>query len=256
MKKIIKKIILVNKKEGETPLEALSLFRSKHQAYKDLSITYAGRLDPMASGLLLLVVGDEIKNKSKYLDLDKQYEFEVLFGFATDTYDILGKVLRCSDEVIQKNELEKQIQRNLKFFKGKFIQKYPIYSSKTVKGKPLFEYGRRGESVDSPEREVNVKSLTFLNIKKVASKKLLENIEKRIKKVGGDFRQEEILKIWRKDLKKDGKEFPWFLIASFKIKCGSGTYVRGIANSLGKSMNIPALAYSIKRTKIGKYAKI
>src|SRR3989344_9613864 len=88
----MKNIIVLNKKEGETPLEALENFRPRNKEYKDIKMTYAGRLDPMASGLLLVLVGKEIKNKEKYLALNKEYDFKILFGFATDTYDILGRV--------------------------------------------------------------------------------------------------------------------------------------------------------------------
>ena len=65
MKKIFKKIILLNKKEGETPLEALEKFRLTNKKYKDVKMTYAGRLDPMATGLLLVLAGEETKNKEK-----------------------------------------------------------------------------------------------------------------------------------------------------------------------------------------------
>ena len=138
MKNILKKIILINKKEGETPLEALEKFRSKNKKYTDLKMTYAGRLDPLVSGLLLILAGEETKQKEKYLGLSKEYKFSVLFGFATDTYDILGKVAKRAEGVMRQDlttkELEKKIKHNLKFFTGKFQQKYPMYSSKTVAG--------------------------------------------------------------------------------------------------------------------------
>lgn len=253
----MKKIILLNKKEGETPLEALQKFRFKNAKYKGIKMTYAGRLDPMASGILLVLVGEETKNKEKYLKLEKEYEFEILFGFATDTYDILGKVqhshiLKNIGMLLSQKELEKLVKQNLKKFTPKFIQKYPIYSSKTVKGKQLFEYAREGIDVEVPEREVRVKELKFLKTRTIKSKSLLQNIQKRVKKVKGDFRQEEILKIWQKKLEKRRTEF---YIGSFKIRCSSGTYVRGIANALGERLQIPTLAFSIKRTKIGKWSK-
>ncbi len=250
MQKIPKKIVIVNKKEGETPLEALEAFRAKNKEYKDLPITYAGRLDPMASGVLVLLTGEEAKSKEKYLNLDKEYEFEVLFGFATDTYDILGKLISGHKSDIWPDNLRKLILNNLQYFTGKFVQKYPPYSSKTVAGKPMFEYSRENINIEAPEREVNVKSLKLGKIRKIKSKKLLENIEKRIAKVQGDFRQKEIVKLWQKNLKNKTSEY---MRAGFKIKCGSGTYVRGIANSLGEKIGIPALAYSIKRTRVGKY---
>ena len=229
---------------------ALEAFRAGNKEYKDLPITYAGRLDPMASGVLLLLVGDKVREKEKYLVLAKEYDFEVLFGFATDTYDILGKVVGSARQDLAEKALRRLVLDNIKYFTGNFVQKYPPYSSKTVKGKPLFEYARGGKEVERPTREVSVKSLKLIKIKKIKSQQLFKNIEKRIQKVPGDFRQKEILKIWQKKLKN---KVDVFSVASFKIKCGSGVYVRGIANSLGEKMSIPALAFSIKRTRVGRY---
>ncbi|MBP9839807.1 MAG: hypothetical protein KBC44_02390 [Candidatus Pacebacteria bacterium] len=245
----MKKVILINKKEGETPLEALEVFRSKNKSYKDLPITYAGRLDPMAEGLLLLLAGEECKQKDKYLGLDKEYEFKVLFGFSTDTYDILGKVLKTqSIDNLDINKIKKELNK----LKGKVVQKYPIYSSRTVSGKPLFTYARNNTEVEIPEKEVTIKKLSIKKLEKMNNKRILENIEKRIQKVKGDFRQKEILKIWKEKLKNQDIYF----IGSFSIKCSSGTYVRSIANSLGDGLHIPALAFSIKRTKLGKWGRI
>jgi len=252
----MQKVIILNKKEGETPLEALENFRAKHKEYKEVKMTYAGRLDPMASGVLIILAGEETKNKEKYLNYDKEYEFQILFGFATDTYDILGKVITCvrqdltQDKVYARQDLVKLIKKNLKYFIGERIQKYPIYSSKTVKGKPLFVYARENEEVEIPERKVFIKQIRFLGLKKITNKKLLENIERRVKKVKGDFRQKEILKIWQQQIQQG---LPSLRIGEFKVKCSSGTYVRGIANSLGEKIDIPALAFSIKRTKVGKF---
>lgn len=243
-------MIFLNKKEGETPLGALESLRQKNiKRYKNIKMTYAGRLDPMASGLLLLLLGEETKNKEKYLNLEKNYEFKVLFGFSTDTYDILGKVTKNYELLITNYELRRQVKNYVKNFLGEHIQKYPMYSSKTVKGKPLFAYARENAEVDIPEKKVFIKKLKLEKITEIDNKKLFKNIEKRIKKVQGDFRQDEILKIWRKELLTLNK----FRVASFKIKCSSGTYVRAIANSLGEKIGTGALAFSIKRTKIGKY---
>lgn len=245
----MQKVIVLNKKEGETPLQALEFFRAKHKEYKDLKMTYAGRLDPMASGVLLVLAGEETKNKDKYLGLDKEYDFEILFGFATDTYDILGKVIKARNLIAKKEDLEKIIQKELKNFKGKIIQAYPIYSSKTVLGKQLFQYAREGEIVEIPEREIDVKKINLIKIKRIKGDALKNKIHKRIGSVVGDFRQKEILKIWDKMI----DENQYYFVASLSVKCGSGTYVRGITNSLGENINIPALAWSIKRTKVGRY---
>ena len=237
----MKRIIILNKKEGETSLQALETFRKKHPAYKSVKMTYAGRLDPMASGLLLILADEEVKNKEKYLKLGKTYEFEILFGFATDTYDILGKInSKILTNIRISNSL---IKSNLIYFRGQFLQKYPAYSSKT------WVIARRGESIEAEARQVTVYQLYLTKLKLISSKKLLSNIERRIKKVSGDFRQKEILNLWRKKLKK--KES--YYIGNFKVSSSSGLYVRSIAHELGKRMGVPALAYSIKRTKIGKW---
>jgi len=245
----MKKIILINKKEGETPLEALENFRIKNKEYQNSKITYAGRLDPMASGLLLLLIDEKIKEKEKYLALNKEYAFEVLFGFKTDTYDILGKIEQKNFKDLNKKDLEKLIKIEVKNFLGAQKQKYPIYSSKTVQGQPLFTYARKNQKVKIPIREIFIQSLVLKKIRKIDNQKLYKNIEKRIQKVQGDFRQKEILKLWQKNLKKDN----YFYLASFLIKSSSGTYVRSVANLLGEKLKIPALAFKIKRKKIGKF---
>jgi tRNA pseudouridine55 synthase len=203
----------------------------------------------MASGLLLVLSGENIFKKEKYLKLSKEYRFEILFGFSTDTQDILGKVMNSSKDTYLNLELSKKIKSNLKFFRGNFIQKYPIYSSKTVHGKQLFQYARDGERVEIPEKEVKVYSIKFFKLRKINNLTLLNNIQTRVGRVVGDFRQKEILKLWRKHLLLIPKRSFW--IGSFRIKCSSGTYVRSIANDLGDKIGIPALAFSIKRTKIG-----
>ena len=245
----MKKVIVLNKKEGQTPLQALQLFRRKNKKYQDSKMTYAGRLDPMASGLLLILVDEKTKDKEKFLSLDKEYNFEILFGFATDTHDILGRIEKKYLKNIEKESLEKSIKNQLKDFKGKIKQKYPAYSSKTVKGKPLFYYARKGEDIEPPERLVEIKKIKFLKIKKIKGDKLKSDISKRINKVKGDFRQKEIKATWSD---KVGKKESYF-IASFNIKCSSGTYVRALANTLGQKIKIPTLAYKIERIKIGKY---
>ena len=80
---------IVEKSVGETPLQALEAFRERERL-GGIPLTYAGRLDPMASGKLLILIGDECKKRDTYTGLDKRYRFEVLFGARTDTGDILG----------------------------------------------------------------------------------------------------------------------------------------------------------------------
>ena len=84
--------VLVEKEIGQTPLEVVTRYKQEHPEYANTPIAYAGRLDPMAHGQLLLLVGEACKERDKYLGLDKEYVFEILLGFDSDTHDILGLV--------------------------------------------------------------------------------------------------------------------------------------------------------------------
>jgi tRNA pseudouridine55 synthase len=74
----------------------INLYKKMREQRRDLwneTLSYAGRLDPMAEGVLLCLVGSANARREAYLDLNKEYILDVLFGFSTDTYDILGKVI-------------------------------------------------------------------------------------------------------------------------------------------------------------------
>ena len=240
------------KNKGETPLECIKRFKNDNPEYKDEKMTYAGRLDPLAEGLLLVLVGEECKNKDKYLGLDKEYEVDFLLGFSTDTYDILGKVI----EIFNKTTFvpaKMATQNILNSFVGKFSQKYPPYSSKTLNGKPLFEYAKEGslDSEEIPEKEVEIKKIEILDYKNIKKNDLEKYIKESIALVSGDFRQEEIIESWEKSLEKSPlKEY---VIISVRVFCTSGTYMRSLANSFGLKFDIPALAFNIKRLKIGDF---
>ncbi len=91
------KVLLLNKPLGMTPLELIQGFKKRFPKYEKLKIGYAGRLDPMARGLMVCLVGDESKKQKETELKTKDYVFEALFGVSTDTYDVLGLVSRCSN---------------------------------------------------------------------------------------------------------------------------------------------------------------
>ncbi len=246
----MKDFIKLKKNIGETPLEALERVRKENGIDMSIPMTYAGRLDPMAEGVLLVLVGEECKNKDKYLGLDKEYEVEILFGFATDTYDTLGKVRLASQKLkVESEKMNTELQK----FKGKFVQEYPAYSSKTVDGVQLHTLANEGKLPDEmPTKEVEIYNIEMLEEREIHSDVLLEEIKNKISKVKGDFRQSEILDLWQQNLGMSDVPKK-FKIIKIKVKCSSGTYMRSLAHNLGTRLRVPALAYSIKRTKIGEY---
>lgn len=248
IKRLENNLILALKPIGSTPLDVVKILKSENPDLVNSKIGYAGRLDPMAEGVLLLMLGEENKSKGKYENLPKVYEIEVLFGFKTDTFDILGKVLDEKNDV--GFDLEKT-KEALGGFIGKFTQEYPPYSSKTVDGKPLYYYARRNlfSKIIIPTRRVEIYEILNIKKKTIKGEKLLELVEKRISLANGNFRQEEILKCWWEKI-IEGMDYP---VLSATIKCSSGTYMRSLANNLGEKLGIPALAMSIKRTEIGDF---
>jgi tRNA pseudouridine(55) synthase len=242
-------ILKLYKQIGETPLECIYRFKEDHPEYGDAKMTYLGRLDPMAEGLLLVLANGTIK-KDDFLLLNKTYEFEVLWGFSTDTYDILGKIVERGDTP---KKLENKMPDLLKKIGEKKTQSYPAYSSRTVAGKPLFEWARENKinEIDIPTRGIKIFSIDHLNTRYVSGHEILTDVTKRISLVKGDFRQQEILKDWEDSLSGELDEM--FLISSFVADVSSGTYIRGLANDMGNILGTAALAYSIKRTHVGEY---
>ena len=246
----MKKLLKLYKEIGETPLERIKRWKAANPEYKKVPMTYAGRLDPMAEGVLLALTGEECKKKEKYLGLDKKYIVEILFGFATDTYDILGKITKQGDPT-STSLWRSGHHKDLQSFVGKFSQKYPKYSSRNIK-KVLFSTMVENSTFSDEvlTKEVEIYSVKILGQRKIGAKKLLTTIESRIAKVKGTFRQKAILSLWRKNLKNKNDKYQ---IVKIKVACSSGTYMRSLAHNLGKKIGIPALAFSIKRTKIGEH---
>lgn len=236
----MKKILNLYKPVGKTPLQLIIDFKQNNPEYKDKKMAYAGRLDPMACGVLLVLVGEECANRDKYQDLDKTYEFKVLKGFSSDTYDILG--------ISQERDSTK-----IRFQKGVFEQKYPVYSSKPVKGKPLFWWAREDklDEIEVPSKKVAVKRITKID-KKIIDKNILrKEIIKRINVVQGNFRQDEIIENWNKLLTQSAKKN--YTIEKYEADVSSGTYIRSLIHKSPISKKGGALAFEICRTRVGEY---
>lgn len=264
------------KQIGETPLEAIERFRNEMitestessnksllEYWQSVPMTYAGRLDPMAEGALLILIGEECKQKEKYLGLDKEYEVEIILGIETDSYDALG-IPRLTQNLARLKELDGKIKEtssaesivDLGKYVGKFDQEYPPYSSKTFKGKQLHELARSDNLPEEmPSKAVEIYSIEKLgHIEEMGTSELLKRIIEGIDKVRGDFRQEQIKKAWRDILKNtDHNKYSCslnFPMIKLRISCSSGTYMRSLAHRIGKDIGIGAFALSIKRTRI------
>ena len=247
-----KGVFNIHKPLGISPLDTIKTLKENHPELKGEKMTYAGRLDPMAEGVLLILAGKTVYEKEKYLKLDKEYEGEILFGFETDTYDILG----LSKRKKQPTSIT-VLDGIIKNLEGEISLPLPPYSSYKIKGKPLFQWAREGklDEIKIPMRQTKINSAEMLSLGKVSGKKLLSAIKQKISLIKGDFRQKEILKQWQKMLPElcSSSKMVTFWIAKIKISCSSGTYIRSVAHYLGKELKTGAVLLGLKRTRVGNF---
>lgn len=138
-------IYLVNKPLGLSSYDVIRHFKN----YTKEKIGHAGTLDPLASGLLIVLVGKATKLSNKFINYSKVYEGEITFGYSTNTYDSEGEVVKRLEEF---NLTKAMILSNLTSFIGDIIQKPPLYSAIKVKGKKLYHYALKGEEVEIKPR--------------------------------------------------------------------------------------------------------
>ncbi|KAL8793936.1 MAG: hypothetical protein Q9195_003449 [Heterodermia aff. obscurata] len=135
--------------------------RKRRKKTVEVKLGHGGTLDPMATGVLIVGVGKGTKFLQNYLSCTKTYEATILFGAATDSYDTLGKVLNKAPYAhITREKVEKALEK----FRGKIMQRPPLYSALHVQGKRLYEYAREGKEVpvEIQERPVEVQELSIV----------------------------------------------------------------------------------------------
>lgn len=251
-------LLILNKRVGETPLACMERFRADHPEYRGVKMTYAGRLDPIASGVLPVLTGDRVHEKDSYLGLPKTYDCTALLGVSTDTYDVLGISDPSASQGLGASPYEapslENVKKSLEEFIGTFQQAYPPFSSKTVNGVQLHRIAREGrvEDVEIPERTVTVDRIWKVGVREISQGEISRRIAGIISLVSGDFRQAEIADAWNAFWK--GSRCDRFVTVSFSVSVSGGTYIRGIVDSLGEKLGCGACVLSLDRTSVGEYA--
>jgi tRNA pseudouridine55 synthase len=208
-------ILLVDKPTGITSHDVVYKVRKKTGVKR---VGHTGTLDPLATGLLIVLVGREFtKRQTEFLKLDKDYICEAQLGVETDTYDVDGKTIKEASWEELKKITETDFKRALDNFRGEINQTVPPYSAVKIKGEKLYEKARKGEIIqeDLPSRRVLIKELKLIGFVKNAE-------------------QEE-------------------LFFTIKVSCSSGTYIRSLVYDVGQQLGVGATTTSLRRTRIGKY---
>lgn len=219
-------IIIINKHKGCTSHDIVykvkKMFNEK--------VGHTGTLDPMATGVLPLLIGKGTQCSKYLINHDKIYNVTLRLGEKTDTADSEGKVIETKEvkeETLKKENIEKIFEK----FKGKQEQIPPIYSAIKVNGKKLYEYARKGQEVEIKPRKIEIYNIELLNInekqkqiefqvscsKGTYIRSLCEDIAQRLETVGymlelkriqvGNFNIKEAITIEQLENNIDNKEF-------------------------------------------------
>jgi tRNA pseudouridine55 synthase len=147
---IIEGVLIVDKTEGPTSHDVVTLAR---RALGVSRIGHTGTLDPLATGVLPLVIGRATRLAQFLTAGDKTYEAAIAFGRSTDTYDASGTVVATCDRRPAREELDAVLAR----FRGTFDQMPPVYSAKNIEGERSYELARKGRiKADTRPRAVSV----------------------------------------------------------------------------------------------------
>lgn len=157
MRRRIDGVLMIDKPAGMTSNGVLGVIKRLYEANK---AGHTGTLDPFATGLLPVALGEATKFSGHLLHADKTYLATAMFGISTTTGDFEGEVVRRSEVRASTASVESAMRR----FVGPIFQVPPMYSALKRDGKPLYAYAREGVVLDREAREVTIHSLTLLDL--------------------------------------------------------------------------------------------
>ena len=151
-------IIVVDKPKSWTSRDVVNKISHKFNTRR---VGHLGTLDPIATGVLIVVLGEAVKLTDLIINDTKEYIATAKIGVQTDTLDITGNITKTSNVIPSYEELKGVV----KSFLGKSIQEVPLYSSVKVNGRRLYDYARAGIDVELPKREIEIFDIELLEFK-------------------------------------------------------------------------------------------
>lgn len=196
-------IIIVNKPDGMTSHDVVAIVRKK---FKMRRVGHAGTLDPLATGVLVLLLGKATKLFDKFVAFDKAYRATMILGTATNSADTQGKIIQ---QLPYDHVTRQQVEEAFKGFVGDIEQVPPMVSAVKVGGRKLYQLARKGIEVERKPRQIRIDCLRM-----------------------EDFNPPDV---------------------KFYLECSKGTYVRQLAEDVGKVLGCGACISQIQRTKVGAF---
>ena len=250
-------IVTLDKPAGWTPLEALEDLRARTPALAGEPMVYAGRLDPMAEGVLLVLTGEDRHALPAHLAHDKTYEATFLFGVSSDTFDALGRVrlggaVNVSGDVSPDGSPDvSACVAAVQALVGTHELPIPAWSAYRVRGRPLHAWAREGRvgEVTVPVRAMRVNRAADVVGERVRAADVVPDVNVRIERVRGLFRQQDALADWARVVRAN----PPLVEVRATLDVVSGVYIRALADAVGARLGCGALLLALRRTRVGPY---
>ena len=244
--------LILDKPFGLGSTQAVSAVKRalREGGYPKVKVGHGGTLDPLASGVLPVALGEATKLAGRLLDSDKVYDFTVSFGSETTTLDAEGAVVATSD--VRPSPAE--VAAVLPCFTGPIVQVPPAYSALMIEGRRAYDVARAGEEVTLAERAVTVHSLEHLahsrhpregggpyvpNIEQVAPSQVSASMDPRLR--GDDEGHGE---------KRNSQRLE---TATFRAQVSKGTYIRSLARDIARTLGTVGHVTMLRRLKAGPF---
>lgn len=244
---IVRPVVLnINKPLGWTSRDVLNKLQS---LYSFKHFGHAGTLDPLATGVLIVLVSNATKNQDYYLAKNKQYKTRIFLGATSHTCDLEGPfTLQKPVTALYKNkeELQTKINEYLQNHIGLFSQTVPYFSSTKVNGKELYAYARSGQKVNNlPIKDVELLSYAIdsVNYNTKASDPLPSNPL--------NIRSKQIVEDYNNLLTYFSNNFSY---VDLTLTTGKGFYVRSLALDIGDYLGVGGIMGSLVRSKLGDFS--
>ncbi len=222
--------LILDKPVGLGSTQAVSAVKRalRQGGYAKVKVGHGGTLDPLASGVLPIALGEATKLSGRMLDADKAYDFTIGFGSETDTLDGEGAVVATSQARPTLEEIEAVLAR----FTGPIAQVPPAFSSLKVAGKRAYALARAGEQVVLASRDVTIHSLAV-----------------RPERSRGTFSEREEHVSTSLDTNGGGLDQ-----ATLSARVSKGTYIRSLARDIARALGTVGHVIMLRRTKAGPFA--
>ncbi|MEM7535465.1 MAG: tRNA pseudouridine(55) synthase TruB [Chloroflexota bacterium] len=225
---VIDKPGLVHNNKNERLYTSHDVVQIVRRLYRQRRVGHTGTLDPLASGLMVICLGNATRLVEYYQGYPKQYYAEIVLGAATDTYDAVGEITaRSSVPPLT----EETLQQALDQFRGDILQMPPVYSAIKQGGESVHRKARRGESVELTPRPVTFYQLDLIRYTE----------------------QENDAVSCKAGASQDGETQSSYARVVLRARCSAGTYIRSLAHDLGNALGTHGYLDVLRRESVGSF---